>query len=281
MAKRKQMTVAKPTVAELLKEKRAELAKRSTVIRPTSTKSRSARIVGQLDDPTEARCFIPAKVCFDLIETYVKLHKECLQPQLRDMYANMMWLAKTRPENPDIKIRNKTGMVEFEMQFIVQDYFTLGDLDVAEDQTPQDAMVELLIAKGVKPVNASKLVANELTWEITQTMSLDGEPVANDPLDEERNLARLKFVEYMLGMGVAPTPTEFGLLMIAKMTRANVKKGFLERACLYAGTLEELKVILTVIQPRALHTRAKAWDNCDSATRLNNLVNKFREMAGG
>jgi hypothetical protein len=279
--KSKPVTPAIPMVnrsnSELLKERQAELTKTLKVIPPAG----STRPEGILDDEAtmEARCFIPAKVCHGIIEKYVEDHKKVFQPQLRDLYAETMWAKKSQPKNPDIKVRNEAGIVEFEMQYVVQDFFILGKLVVDENQTPEEAMRQHLIVKGMKPVNAAKLVENELTWEITQTISLNAEPQPNDPLDEARTLARLKFVEYMLGNGKAPTPAEFALVLEAKMHNAKVRKGFLERAAMYASDVEELKVILTVIQPRSLNSSAKAWDNIDPAQRMENLVNKFREIA--
>lgn len=268
------------SAADLLKERNAELAKTTKVAPPTVTKSRYTRTEVTLDDEAiaEARCVIPAKVCADIIESYAKTHRELLQTQLRDFYAELMWEMKSQPENPDIKVRNEAGKVEFEMQFVMMNRYTVGVPEVGENQTPEEAMRESLIAKGMSPVNASKLVENELIWKITQTISLDAEPQPNDPLDEARTLARLKFVDYMLGNGEAPTPAEFALVLEAKMHTAEVRTGFLERAAMYASDIDELKVILNMIKPWTQNRSAKAWPTIAPALRIENLVTKFREI---
>jgi len=267
--------------AELLKEKLAAMRKGQKVA-TTSVTGKMARPEVILDDEaaTEARCFIPAKVCWDFVDAYSGNHKKLLETHLRDLYIQTMWAKKSQPENPAVKLRNDAGIVELEMVFVLQDRFSVQMPEIGDDQTPEDAMRELLITTGMNPQNAAKLVENELMWKTTQSISLDDEPKADDPLAEARTMARLNFVLYMMGEGDAPSREDFGLVLEAKTHKAEVRDGFLERAAMYAADVEELKLILNLIRPIAQHRGAKAWDNIDPAVRCERLIDMFKTILG-
>lgn len=200
------------------------------------------------------------------LEPVLKEHQTVVYNKLIEMYCEKMWSAKRQPQNPRIVVRKKDSAArDLACMFMVvfradglKKYLPNAE-DLPDDKEPRDVLVEALMSKlvGLSKANAEKITDPDAgEFKIIERLnfveSLDSMYYGDNPV---RKSAAEKILSYFAAEadGKAKkasleflTDEEKGVLVTEQLLE--LKEGFLERACSYCETADQLLNLLKFVK---------------------------------
>ena len=244
--------------------------------------------------------FARTKVIFDRVEAKKKSLQKEVSSEIWDEYVKALWTSKCQPTNPNIEAK-LDGRLEATGQFIVSSgsKIKIDMPETGDGEEPEDALIRGLVNAGVSPHNAERLVSNEVsfvpTWTLNFTDLMRGEVKdgkINAPSQTQSSAAEILFCA-INGEDLEGKPvSDSGRIELLKKIppqgwdaiRADVdkrttyypilvdSKDFLDRACNYADSLEELHGVLTVFSPTSYCQRVVFAPGDSEATKNAKMV---------
>ncbi|NDG85849.1 MAG: hypothetical protein EBX52_12550 [Proteobacteria bacterium] len=252
--------------------------------------------------------FACAKEVFDLVEEEKKVRQKEVSSEIYERFLDVLWRSKCQPVNPSIKAMS-SGKLDATGQFIVSagSKIKVNMPEPREEEDPADALVRGLVAAGVSPENAERLVAEEVSlvpsWSLNFTDMIRGEVVEGkiaSPTETQRDAAETLFCAIH---GEDRDGNEIGdeerLELLATIGRSgwealrtDIKKrikyfpilanskDFLDRVCDYADTREEMSAILSVFVPLYYPQRVTFAPSDTEASKKSRMVADAKTMIG-
>jgi len=229
------------------------------VKKSTTKKDRPEILV--TDDTLEAlREWAPLKVISDLFATNCKNARNSLDEYLWDIYTEAMFANKSQPQNPAIRANGENGRPDIEATYVVTARFKVQVPEGAEGEEPEDVMVvKLQEDAGLSEENATALVEDEMDFEpdsgINLTALLHGKKEGKTfrQSSDVQISAGEKLLDYLDGETdqLDLSDNEKDAVNNAREDKftVGVNGGFLERACNYADTLEQLRDLFDFVKP--------------------------------
>jgi hypothetical protein len=214
--------------------------------------------------------FVPAKVLEDHFKSNCETLKSQLKEQIFDLYLDLVWQAKTQPENPRLNCKNAAGSPDCEAMYVIQDKYKVQGQSVAE-------VVDALVSAGLQESDAKRLVENEL--DFTPSVKIDlGVLLKGTP--EQKSVGE-RILGWVSGQTVDPLSKDEVAMAVTMGNQVEVKGDFICRACNYARKREDLTSIFNVIQPIEVVRGVKyaISDSLDDKTQR--LIKKAAEILGG
>lgn len=278
---------------------------------PSSVKD-SERPVIDIPQSTQTKFigFSRTKEIFDLVEEKKKQQQKEVSSEIWDRFVDALWTSKCQPANPNIEARSN-GQIDATGQFIVSAGSKIKinmPPEIEEEEQPEDSLVRGLVAAGVSPSNAERLVSSEVSfvpnWSLNLTDLMRGEVregKINAPTPTQSNAAEILFcaingedldgneiseegrVQLLRGIS-----DDGWLALKAAMDRKTVyvpilvdSKDFLDRVCRYADTRDELGGILTVFSPVYYCQRIVFAPKDSDASKTARLVSEAKSIVAG
>lgn len=278
---------------------------------PASVKD-SDRPTIDLPGPTQERFveFSCTKEIFDIVEEKKKQQQKIVSSEIWERFVDSLWTSKCQPANPNIEAKID-GKVEATGQFIVSAGSKIKiDMppDAEEEEQPEDALVRGLVNAGVSPSNAERLVSSEVSfvpnWSLNLTDLMRGEVKEgkiNAPSPTQSFAAEVLFCaingEDLDGNEISneervellgSISVDGWLALKASMDKKTVyvpilvdSKDFLDRACRYADSRDELRGILTVFSPVYYCQRIAFAPKDSAATKTARMVSEAKSIVAG
>lgn len=197
-----------------------------------------------------------AKSLNDLTSTRELNLKEALKDDLLDHYIGVLWEQKAQPTNPALVAENK-GQVDCEGIFIIQDRYRINMPQVNADESPASVLLRTLVENGLSQDQAKTMIENEIDMQpqislrsfrdLTEGSYVNKEWVPAS--DAEKEVGR-KILAFVTGREVTPLTAAERALVVLNEPKTIVKKGFLERVCIYCSSKLQLANILKIIKPQ-------------------------------
>lgn len=271
-----------PSKADRMKDRFKKKAKGPT--KTTATKDRPVLKISKESQEALAE-WVPAKDLADYFKTHLDECREPLLDGLWDSYLDKMWQTKSQPQNPALEAE-KDGKKDVKAQFQIQARYKINMPSVPDDEEPEDVFVQTLVSEGLKQAKAKELVENELHFEpkinINISALLYGALVEKKYVKAtpEEETAISKVLDYLddedEDATLDLTLDERAVLDEAIVTgfQVDVEGGFLERACSYAESRDQLKAIFQLITPTKVLTKSEfaVSDNADTRTARLKVV---------
>jgi hypothetical protein len=193
------------------------------------------------------RKFAPAKELSDYFKSHFSQSRSDFLDVAWREFVDFMWSQKTQPKNPSLSTKGEDGFPDCAGQFVV-----VAKLSV-DAEGPEQA-VEKLVDQDIQLEDAERLVAEELDFTpMTGIKPLNhlrnGRKEAGAWIDatEAEKEAAIKLQTVL--MSDAFTDEERQLLITSHSSVA-VKSGFLNRACTYANSADQLDALLSIVKPQ-------------------------------
>jgi hypothetical protein len=255
------------------------------------TKKKTARPTLELPEEVVAQLaeYAPTKVLFDIVSERKERQNAELKQELFGHFLRTYWEKQARPNNPKVQARNDQGKVDSEGILQLKAIFRINMPTVGEDEDPSEVMVNALTEVGLEECDARKLVDKELDFtpkwgvDLTEVMTKGDGPAKS---------AAEKF--FLLSQGVTEdengdielTAQEWGAL--GEIINSGVKHGvelvdkanFLERACTYCHSLDQLDALFSVIVPQAALSGIKFAVNDSTDDRNKRLIEEAARILG-
>jgi hypothetical protein len=227
-----------------------------------------------------------AKVLDDLFETNSKNLSDLLKGDLWPLFLRRMWQQHTRPGNPILKTFTDNNMPDCEILYQVKATFSVQSKD-------SDELINMLVASGLKSVQAEKLVAENINFmpkifinfdELRYGKWVDRELVESTPIEKaiaDHALALLSSVP-----NTPPLSPEEKAVLISQKPQIKVTDGFLDRLCGYIDAKDEntaikiLTAVLAVIKPQVALSGVKYGISDAPIQRNDRLINGVRRILG-
>ncbi len=215
------------------------------------------------------RNFAPAKELSD----YFKSHFSQTRSEFIDVawreFIEFMWNQKTQPKNPSLSVNGSENDGDPDKTDCSGQFVVVSKLSV-DAENASDA-VDTLVDQDVKQEDAERLVDEELDFTpMTGIKPLNHLLIGRkqdgawiEASDQEK-AAAAKLQSIL--MSDAFTDEERSLL-VTSHANVTVKSGFLNRACTYAHSVDQLDAILSVVKPQVQLRSVKfaVSDSLDSA----------------
>lgn len=235
--------------------------------------------------------FAGAHALLDLVEARETQEKEFLNDGCFQMWTERLWKAKNRPANPELKIE-KDGKVDIQGIYQVQERYTFNSPPVPEDKTLEEVVIEnfanLFAATGMSADDANAAAANLVTSELTLSPKpiIDLDRLVNGHMEGEgknKNFVEASATEQaiaskLIRMIKARTAKDLAAVgcftdeeeeaLVEYKGQMVVKKGFLQRVCTYVNSLEQLRMVFSIIKP-VKFPQAKKFADADSQDEKN------------
>jgi hypothetical protein len=253
--------------------------------------------------------FTCVKEVFDLVEEEKKIRQKDVSSDIYERFLDVLWTSKCQPVNPNIKASTPSGKLDATGQFIVSagSRLKVNMPEPKEEEDPSDALVRGLVAAGVSPGNAERLVAEEVSlvpqWNLNFTDMIRGEIVEGkitNPTQTQTDAAETLFCaihgedregneigdEERLELLAAISQSGWEALRtdIKKRTKyfpiLSNSKDFLDRVCDYADTREELSSILSVFVPLYYPQRVVFAPSDTETAKKNRMVSDVKSIIG-
>jgi hypothetical protein len=220
--------------------------------------------------------FAAADALAEEVNSRIEREKDFLNDGCFQTWTKRLWKAKNRPANPALEVE-KNGQPDIQGIYQVQERYTLNLPEVPDGKSLEKAVAEkltdLFVATGMGQKEAEKkaaeLVANELV--LTPKPILDLDRLVNGHWEGEgknktfveasaaEQLIATKVIRLMNARSVEDIQAvadEIGLLTDEEQEAAleykpqlKVKPQFLSRVCNYVNSLEQLRVVFSIIKP--------------------------------
>lgn len=254
-----------------------QLAGASTEKKKGSSKARpELKLSKEAEDAF--RTFAPAKELSDYFKSHFsQARNEFIDVAWRE-FIDFMWSQKTQPKNPSLNINGSDGDGDPSKTDCSGQFVVVSKLSV-DAENAQDA-VDALVDQSVEQADANRLVDEELDFTpMTGVRPLNhlliGRKQDGAWIDasEEEKAAAVKLQSVL--MSDAFTDEERKLL-ITSHSNVTVKSGFLNRACTYAHSADQLDAVLSVVKPQ-IQLRSVKFAVNDSLDNAN--TRKIQEAA--
>lgn len=300
-----------PTMGERTGRPSSVIERHRARLKPSPSTKEPERPVIDIPADVQARFveFARTKEIFDLVEEQKKVQQKDVSSDIYERFVDAMWQAKCQPKNPNIEARGDSGVVDATGQFIVSAGSKIKiDMPEAMDgEEPEDALVRGLVNAGVEHSNAIRLVEEEVSFVPSWTLSftdlmrgrisegkiaeptetqrsaaevlfcaINGEDLEGNELDER---GRIKLLAEITREGWSAIGREIKDRTSYFPTLAD-SKGFLDRACGYAGSRDELRGILTVFSPTYYCQRVVFAPNDSAGSKKARMVAEAKEIIG-
>jgi len=235
--------------------------------------------------------FAGAAALADVVDARRDQEKDFLNDGCFETWTERLWKAKNRPANPELKIE-KGGKVDIQGIYQVQERYTFNAPEVPDNKTLEEIVIEkfvdLFVATGMAQADAetkaTQLVTNELTLSPKPIIDLDR--LVNGHYEGEgknKNFVDATPTEQaiaskLIQMIKARTPEELAAVgtftdeeeeaAVEYKAQVVVKKGFLQRVCTYVNSIEQLRMVFTVIKP-VKFPQAKKFAEADTPDEKN------------
>jgi hypothetical protein len=260
----------------------------------TAAKKKTDRPELALDEDQQElmAAWAKAKVLADHFGENLKTAVAELDDEIVPLFYDLMWSQKQQPKNPSLKTRNEAGQVDIEGMLVIMERFMVSMPEIDEEDDVDDVkqkFVSMLInTASLNAAKAEELVENELVIReekiIPLTELLEGRKVGKEwvnPSSAEQSAAT-KLIR-CIAVGEAPnfTAEELEALVVSTDYKVTVKGGFLQRACTYCDSAEQLKSMLQLIfKPVISHRGAKVGVNDSLADKHKRLIEEAAEVLG-
>lgn len=235
--------------------------------------------------------FAGAHALLDLVEARETQEKEFLNDGCFQMWTERLWKVKNRPANPELKIE-KSGKVDIQGIYQVQERYTFNSPAVPDDKTLEEVVIEsfaaLFASSGMTPDAAEAAATNLVTSELTLSPKpiIDLDRLVNGHMEGEgknRNFVEATANEQsiaskLIRMIKARTPKDLAAVgcftdeeeetLVEYKGQMVVKKGFLQRVCTYVNSLDQLRMVFSIIKP-VKFPQAKKFADADSQDEKN------------
>jgi len=237
------------------------------------------------------RKWIPLNLLFNYFESKHKAAQTAMDEELKDLYYDAMWDAKSQPVNPKLLVSDEHGKPDMEAMLIVMEKFRVEMPEIVEDDDKDSVvykMIEIFVRIGVNKDKASLLVKNEMLIEewksIPLTELMVGKKVGKDfvpPSAYGKSAAEKLILAIMTGSPLNLTEAEQEAMVVSTAFQVSVKGGFLNRVCSYCDTKEQLKAIMKlVVKPVLAHRGAKIGISNTLAERNARLIASAENVLG-
>ena len=206
------------------------------------------------------REFAPAKELADHFKGYFEQTKGEFNELAWKEFIAFMWSAKTQPKNPSISVKGSAdgggdpNKPDCTGQFVVVAKFKV-QAEAAEEA------VQILVDQGLAQDDAERLVDEELNF--TPMLSVRnfnhlvdgrrGDGGWIEATEDEKAVAK-KLMGILQSDEFSDEERE---LLITNQPNIEIKDGFLQRACSYAHSEEQLGAVLDVIKPQVQNRQVK------------------------
>ena len=240
----------------------------------------------------------------EVIDARLVQEKQLLEEEAFDLWVEKLWKSKSRPANPSLKKQNEEGKTDISAIFQVHERYVFSLPEVPEDSTPTETAINLFInlfsglgmSNNDAEVAATNLVNNEL--DFTPKTFIDFNKFINghyegdgknktfiEASSEEKSIAEK--VLYLLQCRTAedlskakPLTDEETSSLIEQKYNVLVKQGFLQRVFTYVNTLEQLKVIFSVVRPVRYPSHVKFADSDSLESKNHRLLAVAKGILG-
>jgi len=273
------------------KKKKSRL-RRTAGSRTAKTTAKKDRPEIQVTDDTldAFREWAPLKVIYDLFATHCKNSRNSLDELLWDIYTESMWANKSQPQNPAIRANGENGRPDLEATYVVTARFKIQVPEGSEDEEPEDVMISKLQEDAsLSEENATALVVDEMDFEPASTINLTALVHGKK---EGKTFRQATDVQISAGEKLMDYLEDGGELDLSDKEReavsnarednftVGVNGGFLERACNYAESLEQLRDLFDFIKPVTQLRGVKVGVSDSEDTKSSRLVQKAAEILG-
>ncbi len=216
--------------------------------------------------------FAAADALAEEVDARIGREKDFLNDGCFKLWSETLWKCKNRPANPALNVE-KNGQDDIQGIYQVQERYSLNLPVVPQDKTLAEAvtdkLAELFVVKGMSQedavAKASALVENELMLSPKPLIDLDR--LVNGHWEGEgKNKTFVEATAFQQGVAAklitmirARRPKE--LIDVGTFTdeeadelleykaQLKVKTGFLSRVCGYVNSLEQLRMVFSIIKP--------------------------------
>ena len=243
----------------------------------SKTASTHPRLALTEEARVKVREWVPLAIIAEIFKKRKEAVQEEMDEEITDQFYEIWWELRNYPDNPTLNTEDDNGRPDTEALFIFEERFRIEKL-VSDDVNQE--MIDRLISVGLTKTNATRLVNDELIIAedkfINFTALLQGRKVGkqwvNPTLIEQQ--AAKKAIALLRGISKEPlTDAEMQAAITITDFQCTVKPGFLERACTYCESLEQLKNMMkNVFRPVVSHRSAKFAISDASEVRNRRLV---------
>ena len=206
--------------------------------------------------------------------------------------AERLFTNKSKPSNPLVLIKKDDGKtVDHQFQFSLQDRFRKFDLPAPEVDV-RDHFISTLVAVGLHPTDAEKLVDNELDFSPTPEIK-SPKDLLEGHFGEKREwiestaiekAAGNKLVAFLVwdGTGDAPealTPDEQAIAIESRYG-VTVRGGFYDRVATYCQNVDQLLGVFKVVKPIFSMGFLKFAVSDTSTDKTRRLIESAAEILG-
>lgn len=202
------------------------------------------------EEEKELVTYVGYSAVFKRVEERYNNQKAEVTQHCFDSWTKFLWDNKCVPkENPKVEAKENGRTVSAIFQ--VQNRFSLN-VAVEEDQEPENAVIDMLVAVGVKEETAMEIVSKELDFtpkrgvkNLSEVMEQEG---------GEGAVTRFMTMCYTdaengNSIEVEPLTDADRALLFYNTASTTVANGFYDRLPTYVKSLEELRAVLSVIKP--------------------------------
>lgn len=235
--------------------------------------------------------FAGADALAEVVDARRDQEKDFLNDGCFQTWTERLWKAKNRPANPELKIE-KNGKVDIQGIYQVQERYSFNAPDVPDGKSLEEVVIEkftdLFVATGMTQAdaetNATQLVTNELTLSPKPIIDLDRlvnghyEGEGKNKNFVEASAAEQEIASKLIQMMKARTPKELSEIgcftdeefdaAVEYKAQVVVKKGFLQRVSTYVNSLDQLRMVFTIIKP-VKFPQAKKFADADTPDEKN------------
>lgn len=252
-------------MVDLINKVRAKAVRKSV-----DTKSKKEEVVWYPDAALEQHVLklIELGYISKTIEPIFVQQKDIVYDRLFNQYTEKMWSLKSKPSNPRIVIKKKEkdqDSKDMSCMFIVKfrsdglKDFLPNSEDLSEDKTPLDVLIETLTSKlvGLSKENALKITDPDggefiIKNTVNLVASLDTMYYGDNPIHKSVATKLLTYLSTTASKSAKMFQGEFiteeEKTVVVESQTLHVKEGFLERACSYCHSEDELQALLKFVK---------------------------------
>lgn len=293
--KKEQVTKAKELLGNLTAGKKPTVKKTESRTRP------DLELPDNLQEGLQR--FAGAFALSEVIDARVEQEKENLNSGCFSLWTERLWKLKSPGANPNLTLE-KNNLPDIQSIFQVQERFVINEPEVPEDKNIYQVLIEkfseLFMDNGMDRQGAynaaTNLVNNELDVTPKTTIDLnwfvyghyEGEGKNKtfvEATEQEQalaakvlNLLQCRNKEELTE--AEPINDEEASMLINQKQNITVKKGFLQRVCGYVNSLDQLRVIFTIVKPVKFVSKTKFAISNTPEERNHRLLQEVVNIIG-
>ncbi len=260
---------------------------------PKKTDSRANRPELELSSALEQAFinFAAADALAEEVNSRIEREKDFLNDGCFQMWTETLWKNKSRPANPALNVE-KNGQDDIQGIYQVQERYSLNMPEVPSDKTlaeaVMDKLADLFVATGMNQeeaeTKAGSLVENELILSPKPLIDLDRlvnghwEGEGKNKTFVEASAFQQGIATKLITMIRARSPEELAEAgtftdeeadeLLEYKAQLKVKTGFLSRVTQYVNSLEQLRMVFSIVKP-VRFPQAKKFAAADNAEERN------------